>query len=476
MSILLAFGNYTPLFRLLYRLPGFSFFRVPSRFLYLTALCVSVMAGIGLDGLTSLSGSDARPMRMRRWLAWGVGSCVALLVIGTIVGGFLLRWGRQPILAFAERFVRARFYGQAYRVQPWQYYADRIASIYAAAENALDITNPFVLEALLVGLALLALLALWHRGRVGPRVLQLSLVALIVVDMLFQHGGYARTHDIEAALSTPHAVEILARDRELFRIYQVLGPEQVAGAVDYGLLPANYNMLFGLSGVGVYSALGSTRYHEFMGELGTVNLAYGVAPISPQQVLSNLTVLSLLNVKYILSRQALDDPRLRLVSNADPLIYENTTVLPRAFFVPRHRVLSEKELLTALRSGTFDPLQEVLLEVEPLPPSGEPARVSRATIATYEAQRVIVDVETDGNGFLVLSDLYYPGWRARIDGRDATTYQANYVMRAVPVGAGRHRVEFDYRPDSFRLGAAITMLTLMVLGLWSLVLGHWAKD
>ena len=69
---------------------------------------------------------------------------------------------------------------------------------------------------------------------------------------------------------------------------------------------------------------------------------------------------------------------------------------------------------------------------------------------------------------LVLSDTYYPGWVARIDGEGSPTYRANYTMRGVSVPAGSHQVTFSYEPQSVRLGIIISILSISALAvlLW----------
>ena len=68
-----------------------------------------------------------------------------------------------------------------------------------------------------------------------------------------------------------------------------------------------------------------------------------------------------------------------------------------------------------------------------------------------------VDVKTEKRGYLVLSDTYYPGWRARDNGKTTKIYRANRVMRAVILDKGTHRVEFDFSPLSFRIGWILSL-------------------
>jgi uncharacterized membrane protein YfhO len=85
-------------------------------------------------------------------------------------------------------------------------------------------------------------------------------------------------------------------------------------------------------------------------------------------------------------------------------------------------------------------------------------------LEAHEAERVVVTVEARQPGYLVLADLFYPGWQAEVDGGKAPIERANYLFRAVRLAPGRHTVRFDYRPASFRLGLFLSGATAFVLG------------
>ena len=70
------------------------------------------------------------------------------------------------------------------------------------------------------------------------------------------------------------------------------------------------------------------------------------------------------------------------------------------------------------------------------------------------------------NGFLFLSDVYYPGWNAYVDEEPAHIYQANYLFRAVELTKGNHKVEFRYEPQSLKIGLGISLLTVIFLAAW----------
>jgi uncharacterized membrane protein YfhO len=97
---------------------------------------------------------------------------------------------------------------------------------------------------------------------------------------------------------------------------------------------------------------------------------------------------------------------------------------------------------------------------------------SEAKIVRHEPERVEIDVTADRDGFLVLTDLHYPGWEATVDGEAATIHRANHLFRAVWVDAGRHRVRFEYRPASLRMGAATSAGALVAFGVASVLWIH----
>jgi uncharacterized membrane protein YfhO len=92
----------------------------------------------------------------------------------------------------------------------------------------------------------------------------------------------------------------------------------------------------------------------------------------------------------------------------------------------------------------------------------------QVTIISYEPERVIIEADLASEGYLILTDTYYPGWRAYVDGKESSIIRANLLFRAIRLSAGQHRVEFSYEPASLKLGAAVSAVTLLgiVVGLW----------
>jgi uncharacterized membrane protein YfhO len=81
-------------------------------------------------------------------------------------------------------------------------------------------------------------------------------------------------------------------------------------------------------------------------------------------------------------------------------------------------------------------------------------------VRRYEPNRVVIEVEEGPAGWLVLTDVWYPGWTCQVDDRPVTVGRADYLFRAVAVPEGRHEVVFTFGPDSYRLGRRISLIAL----------------
>jgi uncharacterized membrane protein YfhO len=100
-------------------------------------------------------------------------------------------------------------------------------------------------------------------------------------------------------------------------------------------------------------------------------------------------------------------------------------------------------------------------------PQPAPATDARGTaqILAYAPNRSAVQVNASGGALLVLSEVFYPGWVATLDGVPTEIYRADAALRAVVVPAGDHLVEMVYQPVLFQVGAAVTLITLAALAL-----------
>lgn len=164
----------------------------------------------------------------------------------------------------------------------------------------------------------------------------------------------------------------------------------------------------------------------------------------------------------------------RLVYDGEASVYENLHAFPRAFLVRRAVPASGLEhALTLMQDPDFHPAVQAVIEGD-LPPeqaaalaAGPATDSSSVEITSYGDTEVELQVRAENPGLLVLSDTYYPGWKAYVDGQRTPIYPTDAALRSVFVPAGQHEVKFVYDPASFRLGTAITLASLGALALYA---------
>jgi len=149
------------------------------------------------------------------------------------------------------------------------------------------------------------------------------------------------------------------------------------------------------------------------------------------------------------------------------LVRRRLTALPRVYTVNSVEVIKEDEpILARLFSPEFNPATTVILEktIPQLPPTTSSVQ-DQVRILDYQNSQVIIMVDLPESKILVLTDNYYPGWQATIDGLPTKIYRANYSFRAISLPAGRHQVLFFYRPQSFIYGLCLSLLVLIIWGI-----------
>ena len=150
-------------------------------------------------------------------------------------------------------------------------------------------------------------------------------------------------------------------------------------------------------------------------------------------------------------------------------VYENLKAMPRAWLTNEVLQLKPEEILDAIKTSKlpggrmFDPARVALVEdALSLPAQGVD---SEALAQVTQYGNTFMEVETTSSlpSFLVTSDLYYPGWRATLDGAPAPLFRADYALRGVQVPSGRHRLRFEFTPKTFYYGLGLSVLSIVAL-------------
>lgn len=307
---------------------------------------------------------------------------------------------------------------------------------------------------LLIFLVALACGARWL-GRGATAALA---TAVLVVDLLVFGDGFHALIPRELAFPPLPELATVTDDHSLFR---------VAGWGD-ALLP-NTAMMYGLQDFRGYDAVGIDRYGEL--------LAAGFHWTGAGYQLwngSSFPMLDLFNVKYVLAPPDIPFPaeHFEKLSTGPTTIYRNRRALPRAFVLNETRVLRGNDALRQLRDGSIDLTREALLE-EPLDATSSLDATSGTAgdvvaVRRYQDRDVSIDVQVAGRRLLVLLDTYYPGWVATVDRKEVPVHRVDHAFRGVVIPAGRHIIDFHYRPRSVYAGAALSLTALaVVVWLWA---------
>jgi hypothetical protein len=181
-------------------------------------------------------------------------------------------------------------------------------------------------------------------------------------------------------------------------------------------------------------------------------------------------------VSHVLSRFAGPDPRLTLIDRRpDTYVYRVEGAARVRVVRAARRIGNDAHAADRLREPTFDPDNEIVLLDAPdsIRPAvdatdnrspGGPG--GRAAITYEDTRQLVVDAVAPEDSFLLLADMYYPGWRAEVDGVATPIYRANVSLRGIALPKGQHTVRFTYEPSSFFRGLWISSIALSALFLW----------
>ncbi|MBS3919391.1 MAG: YfhO family protein [Deltaproteobacteria bacterium] len=450
-SLFLSLGQYNPLYPFVYKyIPFFNGIRYPVKFLYIFILCLAITAGLGFERLVQFSKE-----REKKGLKH-------LLILFSLISGSLLLFlvlGHREI----EQFLK-------------------LGEIDFPQFNHLSV-NLYHAKRFFFYLTLFFLLI-----RVGYEVgwkgwTRILIVFFLIADLFGNMGFYGQEKSTDYFKKTK-ILEIITSDKSLFRVFSTAKTTSMETPIIFVSntpfdiikeknLPS-FNIIYQIRDIWGIDVVrlkrGDDLYKAFTG-----------LPSISSSALPNLY-----GIKYVVSVTPIKDPRFELVyarlegleGNKEDLLKQNTIKLyrnkssfKRAWLVRNFKVMDSKAILSTMTGEDFRPDREVLLEEEPPHPDPLPRFVERGRgerdrvrgngeveFISETNNRLSLKVEAKTESILVLSDTFYPGWKAFVNGKEERILRANYNFRAVPLGRGTHQVEFAYDPISFKLGAAITFM------------------
>jgi hypothetical protein len=431
-GLTLAAGWHTPFSKIVYRVPVLGSLRAVERGLVLASLSLTLSAGFGLQRLVE------QPRR-QPWLL-----LPALLVL------------MVPAL-----FVWAAL------THPW-----RLQALFGMDPHDLQkvsLALPGTYVPLLIAVTSALWLA-WWSWRCGGALTQGVAAALVVIDLGVYAVGFNATTHRTLYEYQPQITRELRGDGELFRKATFLiVANDVGDRFGQEMLAMSWGMVHGVEDINGFNSLQTRRYTDYVFGPRTNDVSYGYL-FDTSLLRSDSPILSSLNVRYVVVPTAVridPGPHLRQVFEGMHLrVLENTQVYPRAYFA--ERVWSEMNPRAVLRQVTaagFDGRRNALVEANDAPSVQQPSTTPAVADATrLSPTELRVTTSTAERRFLVVSEMYFPGWRAYVDGVPTPIFRTNYVFRGVTVPAGQHVVKFVYRPTSVLAGAAVSAFALIGIG------------
>ncbi|RJQ25339.1 hypothetical protein C4577_06060 [Candidatus Parcubacteria bacterium] len=302
----------------------------------------------------------------------------------------------------------------------------------------------------------------------------ISVILISLFNSFYQSNKYLYFSDRKLIYPEVSVLLTLSKNSGINRFWS-LGK----GYVDRNL--AAYYNLFSPEG---YDSIYIKRYGELMYAAQNKGRYYNQIPRT-DAAFSNFNSLdefivdpyreklfSLLSVKYIIVKNDQKgktiDGRFQEVWNDNSFtIFHYKNALPRMFLVDNYVISKQpSEILANLFNNNLDLSKTLILEEEPsmllrenLPLKGI------INLEYYKANEILFKTNSNKDSLLFLSDNYFPGWKAYIDGKETKLYRANYSFRSVVLPKGKHSVIFKYEPKTFFIGAGVTVFGIVIFAI-----------
>jgi len=435
---------------------------------------MSVMAGLGCDHLVNgRVERSALLLRLAKVAAW----LFLVVVTAALIGIVLIVVCRNTWPAPIARQYIAYAKSAGRMVHAETFYVEKVQHIY----NELLAAAPAVIASLTAKLVALCLLLRWLR-RTDDRPFPAGALCLTVAVGLIAVGWqYLPYNDRADLYPETEVVRFLQKHepdtyRMAMKINTIRGgvPDDVHLHLDHFSeitewadsntwhLFRSVPMHFGIRKVDGLAGLCLNRFYHFTKRIDPDHVYRAQVTI----LITGAPLLDLLNMRYLVCSRKQTAKDIQLVcEGAGMFVYEAPHPMPRAFCVAKGiAVAGGEETLRRLATPGFDATKTVLLETTgEIEPGGTERLDWRAAIAESRLNAVTANVEASAACWLVLCDVFYPGWTATVNGVDTPVLPAYHTLRAVRVPEGHSTVVFRYKPLSFTLGAGISLCTVGVL-------------
>jgi hypothetical protein len=293
----------------------------------------------------------------------------------------------------------------------------------------------------------LFLLHQFGRSRLSPATTTVSLGAVMCVQLLSLAWSWLPMTDTHLFPMYPRTrtTDLLKKDTTCYRVLPVTLPGHQR------VLPPNILYMYKVATLTGYDGIFPRVVSQLFADTGNTQVNPGA--------------LGLANVKYILINPEADihDSSLTLVDSSEIKVYLNRKWKDRAYMAYRYEVLANEHEVFKRFHGSDNDGSVVFFDNPPTVNVNREGSSVRHSVKISKSgnNELLVEVETAEEGYLVLSDTFYPGWNAYLNSSKVEIMKGNYAMRVVYVPAGKSAVEFRFEPDLFKYGSWLSLTTAL---------------
>lgn len=409
MMLLSLGGNFPILNKPLFNyFPLFSKFRAPSSVMGITGVFFIILAMLGLSAILKRERSTEQTLK-KLYISLGIAGGLSLFFV--LVAPSMFDFSANS----DARLTQAGY------------------NINALIEDRKDAMSGDALRSLLFVLVSSGIIWLFIKEKINSTILLLGIGALATIDLWTVGQRYLSAKDFV----TPTTVTQNFNPRPVDQT--ILNAEKSRG--DYRVLDLS---------IQTFSSSATSYYHNTIGGYHPAKLQRYQDIIDQHLYKNNQAVLNMLNTKYIITQ--------------NQQVQTNPNALGTAWFVNGvKKVNTPQEEIDGL-SGLNPTNEAVVLENEfgGYLEGFTPQKQGTISLTNYKPNHLTYASNTNAEQLAVFSEIWYgphKGWQAYVDGNPVDHIRANYILRAMKIPSGNHKVEFKFEPSGFKIGETLSIIS-----------------
>lgn len=449
-SLLLALGEWSPLYIAIIKLTHFYSFRTPAKFLIFICFSLAIISALGFEKLWTVLQNQKEKKTLDK-LAKVFQITLITSTLLYICSFLTLIFFRASLVRLGEWYIHLKFLGKAGHPHSIDVYLQKLDIFLNAATSLFWPLSLWTVWPWLIIVSGLFLSSVFLREKKLTKLYVLGACFWTIIDLYVFAGWDLKTDYADYAQTKVPSIihQTFRSERKIShvgRIYQFR-----PGQENLGINPSA-NMLEKLEDIGAYSPFVTKRYSDSIGQFGNVNDSNGLVSLTLNFVKAHMKILNFLGVSHIISSEVLGIKGWELIAkNSEIFIYRNQSLVSKAHFISVFQTVSSWESLKLKwMSPDFDPFKRVLFEegeIEKLWNIPSQNRESKAAVHLIHRSEHFEKwkVATDGPGFFVVTNSFSPEWKVRVNHKNEPLLNANGLFQSVYLSQkGDFEIEFRY--------------------------------